>query len=121
QYDQAILLPNSLKSALVPFFAGVPKRTGWKGEMRYGLLNDIRTLDKERLPLMIERFMALAYDKGADIPKPYPQPRLVIDEASRAAALARFGLSLDRPVLALCPGAEFGEAKRWPAEHYARV
>lgn len=121
QYDQAILLPNSLKSALVPFFAKVPKRTGWKGEMRYGLLNDLRKLDKERLPLMIERFMALAYEPNAEIPKPYPQPRLVIDEASRAAALAKFGLSLDRPVLALCPGAEFGEAKRWPAEHYAKV
>jgi len=121
QYDQAILLPNSLKSALVPFFAKVPKRTGWKGEMRYGLLNDIRTLDKERLPLMIERFMALAYDKGAELPKPYPQPRLAIDDASREAALAKFGLGLDRPVLALCPGAEFGEAKRWPAEYYAKV
>ena len=121
QYDQAILLPNSLKSALVPFFAGIPVRTGWKGEMRYGLLNDIRTLDKQRYPLMIERFMALAFEPGAELPTPYPQPRLQIDEASRAAALATFGLSLDRPVLALCPGAEFGEAKRWPAEHYAKV
>ncbi len=121
QYDQAILLPNSLKSALVPFFAGIPKRTGWKGELRYGLLNDLRPLDKARYPLMIERFMALAYEPNAALPKPYPQPRLVIDEASRAAALARFGLSLDRPVLALCPGAEFGEAKRWPADYYAKV
>ncbi|WP_374288413.1 lipopolysaccharide heptosyltransferase II [Pseudomonas fluvialis] len=121
QYEQAILLPNSLKSALVPFFAGIPKRTGWKGEMRYGLLNDVRNLDKQRLPLMIERFMALAYEPDAALPKPYPQPRLVIDNASREAALAKFGLSLDRPVLALCPGAEFGEAKRWPAEHYAKV
>ena len=121
QYDQAILLPNSLKSALVPFFAGIPRRTGWKGEMRYGLLNDVRSLDKERYPLMIERFMALAFDPGVELPKPYPRPSLHIDEGSRAAALAKFGLSLDRPVLALCPGAEFGEAKRWPSEHYARV
>jgi len=121
RYDQAILLPNSLKSALVPYFAGIPTRTGWRGEMRFGLLNDIRTLDKARYPLMIERFMALAYAPGAELPKPYPQPRLAIDPASRDAALERFGLSLDRPVLALCPGAEFGEAKRWPAEHYAAV
>ncbi|WP_133862990.1 lipopolysaccharide heptosyltransferase II [Pseudomonas oryzihabitans] len=121
RYDQAILLPNSLKSALVPYFAGIPKRTGWRGEMRFGLLNDIRTLDKARYPLMIERFMALAYAPGAELPKPYPKPRLAIDSASRDAALERFGLSLDRPVLALCPGAEFGEAKRWPAEHYAAV
>jgi len=121
QYDQAILLPNSLKSALVPFFAGIPKRTGWKGELRYGLLNDIRVLDKQRYPLMIERFMALAFEPDAELPKPYPRPSLQIDPTSRDAALAKFGLGLDRPVLALCPGAEFGEAKRWPAEHYAKV
>ncbi|MBA1287658.1 lipopolysaccharide heptosyltransferase II [Pseudomonas japonica] len=121
QYDQAIVLPNSLKSALVPFFASIARRTGWKGEFRYGLLNDIRPLDKDRYPLMIERFMALAYPPGEALPTPYPQPRLRIEPASRAAALERFGLQLDRPVLALCPGAEFGESKRWPAEHYADV
>lgn len=121
QYDQAILLPNSLKSALVPFFAGIAKRTGWRGEFRYGLLNDVRTLDKARYPLMIERFMALAFDRGVDLPTPYPRPSLRIDPSSRDAALAKFGLSLDRPVLALCPGAEFGESKRWPAEYYAEV
>ncbi|NER61303.1 lipopolysaccharide heptosyltransferase II [Pseudomonas sp. MAFF212428] len=121
QYDQAILLPNSLKSALVPFFAGIPQRTGWRGELRYGLLNDVRKLDKARYPLMIERFMALGYPAGAALPKPYPRPSLQIEAGSRDAALAKFGLSLDRPVLALCPGAEFGEAKRWPSEHYAKV
>lgn len=121
QYQQAILLPNSLKSALVPFFAGIPKRTGWRGEMRFGLLNDMRKLDKQRYPLMIERFMALAYEPGVELPKPYPKPSLRIVEQARDAALARFGLTLDRPVLALCPGAEFGESKRWPAEHFARV
>lgn len=121
QYDQAILLPNSLKSALVPFFAGIPKRTGWRGEWRFGLLNDVRRLDKARYPLMIERFMALAYPSGTELTQPYPRPALRIEPASRDAALAKFGLELDRPVLALCPGAEFGESKRWPAEHYAEV
>jgi heptosyltransferase-2 len=121
QYDQAIVLPNSLKSALVPFFARIPLRTGWKGEFRYGLLNDLRPLDKNQYPLMIERFMALAFAPGDALPKPYPQPRLRIDPASRDQALERFGLALDQPVLALCPGAEFGESKRWPAEHYADV
>ncbi len=121
QYQQAILLPNSLKSALVPFFAGIPKRTGWRGEMRFGLLNDMRKLDKQRYPLMIERFMALAFEPGAELPKPYPRPSLRIDAESRDAALVRFDLSMDRPVLALCPGAEFGESKRWPTEHFAEV
>src|SRR5690606_39663625 len=102
QYEQAILLPNSLKSALVPFFAGIPKRTGWKGEMRYGLLNDLRKLDKQRYPLMIERFMALAFEPDAELPQPYPQPRLQIDEVSRAAALAKFGLELDQIGRASC-------------------
>lgn len=122
QYDQAILLPNSLKSALTPFFAGIPLRTGWKGEMRYGLLNDLRLLDKQRYPLMIERFMALAYPPAAELPKPYPRPSLQIDPAERDSALQAFSLHVaDRPVLALCPGAEFGDAKRWPAQYYAQV
>jgi len=121
QYDQAILLPNSLKSALVPFFAGIPRRTGWRGEFRYGLLNDVRALNKERYPLMIERFMALAFEPGALLPQPYPRPSLQIDPGSREQTLVKFGLALDRPVLVLCPGAEFGEAKRWPSEHYAKV
>jgi len=121
QYEQAILLPNSLKSALVPCFAGIAKRTGWRGELRFGLLNDIRRLDKARYPLMIERFMALAFAPGAELTQPYPRPALRIDPQCRTAALEKFGLNRERPLLALCPGAEFGEAKRWPAEHYAAV
>ncbi|MGC3664124.1 glycosyltransferase family 9 protein, partial [Pseudomonas aeruginosa] len=72
QYEQANLVPISLKSALVPWFAGIRKRTGWRGEMRYGLLNDIRKLDKQRYPLMIDRFMAPAFEPGEVLPKPYP-------------------------------------------------
>ncbi len=121
QYDRAFLLPNSFKSALTPFFAAIPVRTGWKGEMRYGLLNDLRKLDKDRYPLMIERFMALAYEPNATLPTPYPKPHLEIDGQAREQALAEFELVLDRPVLALCPGAEFGQAKKWPANYYAKV
>jgi heptosyltransferase-2 len=121
RYQQAIVLPNSLKSALLPFFAAIAQRTGWRGEMRYGLLNDLRKLDKARYPLMIERFMALAYEPAQALPHPYPRPLLRIDPNSREHALSRFALDVDRPVLALCPGAEFGEAKRWPSDHYAMV
>lgn len=120
-YDQAIVLPNSLKSALVPFFAGIPQRTGWRGEMRYGLLNDIRLLNKARYPLMIERFIALADKPGAALPEPLPRPNLVVDAANVKTSLGKYTLDLTRPVLALCPGAEFGESKRWPANHYATV
>jgi len=120
-YDQAIVLPNSLKSALVPFFAGIPKRTGWRGEMRYGLLNDIRLLNKAHYPLMIERFIALADKGGAALPYPLPRPNLVINSVNVTKSLENYALDLYRPVLALCPGAEFGESKRWPANHYATV
>ena len=120
-YDQAIVLPNSLKSALVPFFASIPRRTGWKGEMRYGLLNDIRKLDKERYPLMIERFIALAYEPNKVIPKELPSPALRANAENCEAARQRFNLTATKPILALCPGAEFGPAKRWPERHYAEV
>lgn len=122
QYDQAIVLPNSFKSALVPFFAKIPKRTGWVGEMRYGMLNDVRRLDKKRYALMIERFMALALPPKASIPAPYPLPSLMILQDALTQTLTRHQINLStRPILALCPGAEFGPAKRWPESYYAEV
>ena len=120
-YQQAILLPNSLKSALIPFFAGIPRRTGWRGEMRYGLLNDLRTLDAKALPLMVQQFAALGQDTGDPLPDRLPRPRLVVDAAQAEDCRRQFGLAQSRPVLALCPGAEFGGAKRWPAEHYGEL
>ncbi|PIQ43770.1 MAG: lipopolysaccharide heptosyltransferase II [Gammaproteobacteria bacterium CG11_big_fil_rev_8_21_14_0_20_46_22] len=120
-YDQAIVLPNSLKSALVPFFAGIPKRTGWMRECRYGFLNDWRRLDKIQYPLMIERFLALGLPKGPALEKPYPHPHLQVDLASRDVAVKRLGLQADKPIVALCPGAEFGPSKRWPAEYFAEL
>lgn len=120
-YGQAILLPNSLKSALVPWFAGIPRRTGWRGEMRYGLLNDLRPLDKERYPLMVQRFVALAYPPNLELSTQLPTPQLTVDTEARVALLRRFGLDGPAPLLALCPGAEFGPAKRWPEHHYATV
>ncbi|GAA4652302.1 ADP-heptose--LPS heptosyltransferase RfaF [Kistimonas scapharcae] len=125
-YDQAIVLPGSLKSALVPWFAGIPKRTGWRGEMRYGLLNDIRMLDAQAFPLMVQRYVALAFDKLAmtssqAIPEPLLKPRLVVDPANVRQTLQSFSLNMALPTLALCPGAEFGPAKCWPDYHYVKV
>lgn len=117
-YSQAILLPNSLKSALVPWFARIPKRTGWRGEMRYGLLNDLRILDKEALPLMVQRFVALGLDEAQEMPTTLPSPSLQIDLAQAELCRSQFGLAPDKPILALCPGAEFGVAKCWPAQYY---
>lgn len=123
RYDWAIVLPNSLKSALIPAFARIPVRTGWRGEMRYGLLNDLRPLNKKALPLMVQRFAALAYPRAAELPGTLPAPHLVVDPMHRDQCLAEFGVTLqdsDR-ILGLCPGAEFGAAKKWPERHYAEV
>ncbi len=125
QYDQAIVLPNSLKSALIPWMARIPRRTGWRGEMRYGLLNDLRKLDKNRYPLMVQRFCALALpEKSGPMPQAeIPPPRLVVDPALVEQALRERCLRHhpEQPILALCPGAEFGIAKKWPEIHYAQV
>lgn len=121
-YDQAILLTNSLKSAILPFAAGIPVRTGFLGELRYGLLNDIRPLDKQALPRTVDRFVALSLKKNQPLPAAIPNPRLIADAAQAAEALDKLGKKLPGvPVLGLCPGAEYGEAKRWPAEYYAEV
>ena len=120
QYDQAILLPNSLKSALVPWLAKIPERTGWRGEMRYGLLNDIRLLKKSDYPLMVQRFVALAHKPFTPLPDELPRPSLVVDSSLVAGLLQRYGFN-QQPFIALCPGAEFGPAKRWPENHYAAV
>ncbi len=124
-YQQAFVLPNSFKSALVPFFASVPKRTGWRGEMRYGLLNDIRTLDKSAFPLMVQRYAALGYEaskvkSAADLP-PLLWPQLVVNENEIATLSETFAVTGERPLIGFCPGAEFGPAKRWPHYHFAAL
>lgn len=122
KYSQAILLTNSLKSAFVPFAARIPLRTGFLGELRYGLLNDIRPLDKQKLPKTVERFVALGLPAQRSLPAFLPQPRLTTRPGQAAAILERLGHPLPTaPILGLCPGAEYGTAKRWPAEHYAQV
>lgn len=121
RYDQVIVLPNSFKSALPALFVRARVRTGWRGEARGMLLNDMRILDEQALPLMVQRFVALGLPDGAALPQPLPRPRLVTDPASVAAAVEALQLQTDRPVLVICPGAEFGDAKQWPAEHYASV
>ena len=122
RYDQAIVLPNSWKSALLPFLAKIPKRTGWRGEWRYGLLNDVRYLNKLQLPLMIERFCALGLKAGETLPATLPSPSLVVKpEAVAALRLKLQLLNHQQPILALCPGAEFGPSKRWPADYFGQV
>lgn len=121
QYTRAIVLPNSLKSALVPFAAEIPIRTGFRGEYRYFLLNDMRMLSKRRLPRMIDRFAVLGTKSGHVAPEHIPLPELRTDPANQTELLEKLGLDQSRPVLGLCPGAEFGDAKKWPTDHYAAL
>jgi len=120
-YDQAIVLPNTFKSALTPFFAGIPARTGYIGELRHWLLNDARKLDEKRFPQLAQRYAALALPRGEPLPLPLPTLALRVDEAERRAVMGRLGLDRGRPAAALAPGAEFGPAKRWPARYFAEL
>jgi heptosyltransferase-2 len=121
KYAAAYVLPNSLKSALVPFFANIPLRVGFIGEMRYGLLNDARKLDKITLPLMVERFVHLAEARNDTAPVAFSQPRLSVSDDQLQQTLAKFSLTPNQPIAVFCPGAEYGPAKRWPVAYYAEL
>ena len=118
RYDKAYVLPNSFKSALSPFLARIPERIGYIGELRFGLLTDARRLDKSKFPRMVERFAQLAGARNAGLAQPLPTPRLVVRDAERSALISRLGLDTRRPVC-LCPGAEYGPAKRWPVDYFS--
>ena len=120
-YTQAILLPNSWKSALTPFFANIPRRTGFRGEMRFGLLNDIRPFDKALLTTTVQRFVALAEEAAVTNAPLIAQPKLKSDAANRASLLQRLKLDGQKPAIALMPGAEYGPAKQWPAEYFGAL
>jgi heptosyltransferase II len=109
RYEQAIVLPNTWKSALVPFLAGIPLRTGYVGESRYGLLNRLHRKTSATMPL---HYAHLASDPGEASKGPLPQPRLRAEPHEVEAAKRRFGVH--GRYIALCPGAEYGPAKRWP-------
>jgi heptosyltransferase-2 len=119
-YSHAFVLPNSWKSALIPWFAGIPRRIGYVGEARWGLLTDARRLNESALPRLVDRFVALGVPAGDLVPMP-PGPVLVPDAANRATALQAMNLSTARPIAALCPGAEYGTAKRWPPNYFAEL
>lgn len=121
-YTQAIILTNSFKSALLPWAAGIKRRTGFLGEMRYGLINDVRALDKAKLKKTVERFAALGLEANELLPNDLPKPYLTTAPESVAMLAGKLGIQVSNVrILGLCPGAEYGEAKRWPAQYYAEV
>ena len=113
-------MPRTWKSALAPLLAGIPERTGFAGEFRFGLLNDIRFGEK-KLPRMIDRCGALALPKGAALPADWPKPELNVPAQEAAEWRAARGLPDDgRPVVAFAPGA-VGPSKRWPVTYFAEL
>jgi heptosyltransferase II len=118
-YGFALVMPRTWKSALAPFLAGIPQRTGFAGEARFGLLNDLRWGERA-LPRMIDRCAALAMPKGATLPADYPLPQLEVPKAEVAAWRQKLGLAAGGRVAAFAPGA-VGPSKRWPASYYAEA
>jgi heptosyltransferase-2 len=113
RYDQAIVLPNTWKSALVPFFADIPLRAGYRGESRYGLLNLIYERKKNtKETSMPFHYAALSEAPGTAARPPLPSPRLRFAAHEVEATKRKFGVT--SPYAVLCPGAEYGPAKRWP-------
>lgn len=121
QYTHAIIIPRSWKSALIPYFAGVPVRTGYKGEVRYGLLNDIRMLNKKILKQTVQRYVAHAYQNNPQIAPAIPFPGLQVSQKHQAQIIDSLGLNLEKPVVCMMPGAEYGSAKQWPIDYYAEL
>jgi len=120
-YDEAIVLPNSWKSALVPFFAGIPLRTGYLGEARIGLLNNRHRLDTQALPTLAARYAQLSQPRTHAPLDRWPSPRLTSTRQQQAVCRASLGLADDACPYILCPGAEYGPAKRWPVRHFATL
>jgi len=117
-YTQAIVIPRSYKAALVPFFACIPQRTGYRGEMRYGVINDMRDLDKEVLTQTVQRQVALGLSDKASQPPAIPNPKLEIDANNQQRLLNDLELTQDKPIIGMIPGAEYGPAKQWPITSY---
>lgn len=119
-YGSAIVTSRKWKAALAPALAGIPRRVGFVGEWRYGLLTDVRYGEKE-LPRMIDRCAVLALDRGETPPREWPLPELVVPRPEVEAWLERRGLARERrPLVAFCPGA-VGPGKRWPETRYEEL
>lgn len=122
EYDKAIILPRTFKSALIPYFAKIPQRIGYRGEMRYGIVNDIRELDTELTYKAVEKYLQLGAESGQlkQAPQIY-YPQLTVDEEKRHQAAKKLGVDESTPAVAFMPGAEFGPSKQWPGKYFGEL
>ncbi|MDA0237586.1 MAG: lipopolysaccharide heptosyltransferase II [Proteobacteria bacterium] len=121
RYDVVYVLPNSIKSALVPFLARIPHRVGYTGELRFGLLNHRQVLNKTQYPLLVDQYLQLARDTQSNALALRENPKLSVTSEDFEQTLMKFNINNRIPYVCLCPGAEYGPAKRWPQQHYAEL
>ena len=117
QFDRAVVCPNSLKSALIPWWAGIAERVGYQGEARWGLLTKrLPNPSKTQRPPMVAFYGALSGEAGFESERPQLSvAQLAVDAALAPLDLQRAGYYV------LVPGAEYGPAKRWPTSHFATL
>src|SRR5690606_15091365 len=120
-YERCYILPNSLKSALAPWLAGIPRRIGYRGEARNLFLTRVHESGREKAQPMVEFYASLAFEPRYPLPGPVPDPVLVRRPEAEHRAREKFGIRSDGPLVILCPGAAYGPAKRWPARHFASL
>lgn len=127
QYEACFVLPNSLKSALIPWLANIPRRIGYRGEMRFGLINvALDNPSKIDRPPMADHYLALStvldQSRKIDAGKP-ADPKLNVSTAAKQSVSAKLHSAAidEKSIYVFCPGAEYGVTKRWPTDHFAKL
>lgn len=126
-YDVCFVLPNSFKSALIPWFANIPFRIGYRGEMRFGLINvALNNPNKINRPPMADHYLALdsALEHSTQIDAGNPaNPKLNVSAVAKQSVGTKLQAAAinEHSIYVLCPGAEYGVTKRWPADHFAKL
>jgi len=118
-YTHAYVLPNSFKSALIPWLAKIPRRIGYQGEMRWGLINQaLKNPSRSHRPPMSSHYFALSGQTSSEVPQPHLSlPEAMIDQSQQTLQ----NIQAHQELYVLCPGAEYGPAKQWPIEHFGNL
>ncbi len=118
-YDQSIVLSRSLKSALIPYLAKIPIRTGERGESRYILINDLKSFSKEDRRKTAYRYVSMFSEKEELDEKYYPS--LETNTKNLEALKSKHVINLDKKIVIFAPGAAFGPSKMWPIDKFKEL
>jgi heptosyltransferase-2 len=126
-YQVCFVLPNSFKSAIIPWLANIPFRVGYRGELRFGLINlALENPSKVNRPPMVEHYLALSQllgdEQALGLPG-NPTPKLNVPAGARLSVQTKLqSAKIDAAnIYIMCPGAEYGQTKRWPTSHFAQL